>query len=592
MEIKFLLQLVRPYRHIVILLTISSIFGSMFDSISIGMLVPLLNNLQGTPSNENIPLVFQWVVQLLGGYSINTQIFLTIGFVVIAFLIKNLFWGISIKMGYWLSTKLTYDLRIKAMTVLVHVGIDHHQISKAGHLIDKALHNTEGIEVLIGRAIIFFVHVATLALLFSLLLILSWPLTLISLILGILMSILVSRYTRNLPQLGDRLATQDREMYSTAHEILAGIYLIKAYSKENHQIALFSKMVEKVRRDLYRLNFRVYSVHLITDCAGIITLGIFFCIAMIFYNMNSTVLLSRILPFIYILTRIIPILKFMDTEKAEILKQWPMVRLVRDLLRTDNKPFISNGHLPFEKLECEMRFQSVTFSYLPDKKLALSNASFHIPAGKTTAIVGRSGSGKSTIVNLILRFYDPQQGQIMLDGTPLVEFDLESYHKNIGIVSQDTFLFHNTVAYNIAFAAHPQPSDMCIIEAAKKAGAHDFIMALPLGYDTIIGDRGVTLSGGQRQRLSIARAILNDPKILVLDEATSALDTQTEKLIYHSIAELSEGRTVIIIAHRLSTIRNADQIIVLRDGCVVEIGEMEQLLKNKAEYYHLANVQE
>jgi subfamily B ATP-binding cassette protein MsbA len=206
-------------------------------------------------------------------------------------------------------------------------------------------------------------------------------------------------------------------------------------------------------------------------------------------------------------------------------------------------------------------------------------------------LTGKGGAGKSTIVNLLLRFYDPQHGAILLDGEPLPSFKLESYHRKIGVVSQDTFLFNNTVKFNIAFSAIATPSDEQIIAAAKKAGAHEFIMELPNGYDTFVGDRGVKLSGGQRQRISIARAILRDPEILILDEATSALDAKTERRIYQAILELSQGRTVIIIAHRLSTIKNADQIIVLKNGQVAEIGGREELLERGGEYYQLAQAQ-
>ncbi len=578
-KIRFLLRSIRPYKFFVVFLVIGSFIGSAFDTISIGMLIPLLNNFQGLETNENIPKIFQWIAKFLSPYPINTQILLTIGVLVLSFLLKNSFLAVSIKAGYWLSSKLTADLRLQAMNLLMNVGIDFHHKAKAGYLLDKALNNTSQIETLIREAIKFMVNLITFIMLGILLLILSWQLTLISLILGVIMYVLISVYMRKIPVLGDQLATDGREMVSTMQETLSGIHLVKAYSKERNQVSVFAEKAEKVRQNMYKLNFKVHAVHLLTDCLGIVALATFLIVAMIIYNINSTILISRMLPFIYILTRIIPILKCMNTEKAEILRRWPFVRLVYELLRTDNKTIISNGSIAFKELINEIKFKSITFSYLPDKKLALSNVDFSIPAGKTTAIVGSSGSGKSTIVSLLLRFYDPQHGKITIDDTPLDQFDIESYHRRIGIVSQDTFLFHNSVKFNIDFATESRHSDDEIIVAAKKAGAHEFIMDLPNGYDTVLGDRGITLSGGQRQRISIARAILNDPEILILDEATSALDTQTEKLIHQSILDISQNRTVIMIAHRLSTIRNADQIIVLNKGRVVEVGDWEMLKK-------------
>jgi ABC-type multidrug transport system fused ATPase/permease subunit len=180
--------------------------------------------------------------------------------------------------------------------------------------------------------------------------------------------------------------------------------------------------------------------------------------------------------------------------------------------------------------------------------------------------------------------HDPQQGQILLDGVPLPTLRLETYQRRLGIVSQDTFLFNNTVAFNIAFSASHQPASAAIVKAARQAGAHEFIMELPEGYATLIGDRGVRLSGGQRQRLAIARAIMRDPDILILDEATSSLDVDTEQRIHQAITELSQGRTVIIIAHRLSTVRNADQIIVLKHGQVLKTGPASKIFNQQGEY--------
>ncbi|MGH7450211.1 MAG: ABC transporter ATP-binding protein, partial [bacterium] len=313
-----------------------------------------------------------------------------------------------------------------------------------------------------------------------------------------------------------------------------------------------------------------------------------FVIAMFMYELNTQLMLTQLLPFIYILLRIVPLTKIINAQKAEVLSKRPYVELVYNLLRDDDKPFIPNGHQIFSGLAREIQFRAVSFVYNGTRKPVLHEVNFSIPAGKTTAIVGESGAGKSTIANLLLRFYDPQQGGILLDGEPLPNFKLETYHRKIGVVSQDTFLFSNTVKFNIAFSVEGTPSEEQIIAAAKKAGAHDFIMELPNGYDTFVGDRGMKLSGGQRQRISIARAILRDPEILILDEATSALDTKTERRIHQAILELSHGRTVIIIAHRLSTIKNADQIVVLKHGQVAEIGHPEDLLEQGGEYYQLA----
>jgi ABC-type multidrug transport system fused ATPase/permease subunit len=304
--------------------------------------------------------------------------------------------------------------------------------------------------------------------------------------------------------------------------------------------------------------------------------------------MDYRLVLTQMLPFVYILARMIPVIKQINQARGIIVGRLPALDAVYELIRLDNKPVLRDGDKQYTGLKSGIRFESVTFSYNGGEKAALTDAGFFIPKGKTTAIVGKSGAGKSTIINLLLRFYDPQKGHIHIDDEPLRNMAVESYRRNIGIVSQDTFIFNDTVRSNIAFGLIGEPSDEVITDAAKRAGADEFISELPQGYDTILGERGIRLSGGQRQRISIARAILKNPEILILDEATSSLDTRTEELIHRAITELSRNRTVIIIAHRLSTIKNADQLIVLKDGRVSETGSETELMERRGEYYELA----
>ena len=257
--------------------------------------------------------------------------------------------------------------------------------------------------------------------------------------------------------------------------------------------------------------------------------------------------------------------------------------MAQEFLRRDNKPFMKNGERKLEQLKEGIHFNKVSFHYPNNDKLILQEVDLYLPRGTTLALVGGSGAGKSTLADLLPRFYDPNSGSITIDGIDLREFDLKSLRSSIGIVSQETFLFNDTVRNNIAYG-HPEVTDQEIFEAAKRANAYEFIEKLNQGFETFIGDRGVMLSGGQRQRLAIARALLQNPDILILDEATSALDTASERLVQQAIDELSRDRTTLVIAHRLSTIQKADKIAVLHEGQVVEIGSHEELL-NKGGYY-------
>jgi ATP-binding cassette, subfamily B, bacterial len=245
--------------------------------------------------------------------------------------------------------------------------------------------------------------------------------------------------------------------------------------------------------------------------------------------------------------------------------------------------------LPTSQVKGEITFENLSFSYQPEYPVVKA-LSLHIPAGHNIGIVGSTGSGKSTLVKLLLRFYEAQSGQILVDGIPIHELCLKDLRRAIGLVSQDIFLFHGTVRENIAYG-RPDAAATELILAAKQAEAHEFIEALPLGYDTIIGERGQKLSGGQRQRLAIARALLKDPPILILDEATSAVDNETEAAIQKSLEFITAHRTTIAIAHRLSTIRHADCIYVMEQGQIVEKGQHEQLLAEDGIYAQLWRVQ-
>jgi len=281
------------------------------------------------------------------------------------------------------------------------------------------------------------------------------------------------------------------------------------------------------------------------------------------------------------------------TSLGEVFDQYQraMASTTRILDLLDIKPQIQSGDvaLPLEKVRGEVEFRDVHFRYKNGVEV-LKGLSLHIPAGTTAAIVGATGAGKSTVIKLLLRFYDPTAGVITLDGHDLRELRIEDLRRAIGLVSQDVFLFHGTVRENIAYGTF-DASEEAIIAAAKVAEAHDFIMQLPQGYDTIVGERGQKLSGGQRQRISIARAILKDPPVLVLDEATSSVDNETEAAIQRSLEKIAVGRTTIVIAHRLSTVRNADQIFVLENGALKEVGRHENLVQGDGIYATLWRVQ-
>ena len=585
----FIFGLLRPYRGLIALLVLLFLVASVFDGISIGMLVPLLGSIQQVQNYGELPQILQTLINAFAKFPVEKQILYSLLFIVFAVILKNIFLAISHYLSYWLAVRITVNIRSQIINTLMTVSIGYYSNVKTGDLVEKVGYNTILTEEMIQNATKLLDYFASFLVLVILLVIFSLKLTIVTIALAAIIALALSFHIKKLSQIGHKHVESSREFTSTLHESISGIEVIKSFTKETVQTEKLEGKIEKTAKYRLQYMFSEYMVHVLTEALGVIAIGVLFLIAITSSKTDYRLMLTQLLPFIYILARMLPLIKLINHARGAIAARWPAFMAVYDLMGLQNKPIIKDGIIPYTGLKNAIEFKTATFSYTEDNKQALRDVSFNIPKGKTTALVGKSGAGKSTVINLLLRFYDTQDGSVLIDGKPIGNFLIESYRKNIGIVSQDTFIFNDTVKNNIAFGALEAPGEEKIIEAARMAGADEFIKELPGGYDSILGERGVRLSGGQRQRISIARAILKDPEILVLDEATSSLDTRTEQLIHKAITELSRNRTVVIIAHRLTTIKNADQIIVLKEGRVSEIGTGPELLEKKGEYYKLAS---
>ncbi len=378
---------------------------------------------------------------------------------------------------------------------------------------------------------------------------------------------------------------------STLENSITGIRETKAYVAHHHEQCKFAaanEMFAKYRSQSMRW-IGIYSavMEFLTDLLYLVIIfigGVF----MIKGKLNAadfTAFLLYINMFINPIHRFVTLFEQLQEGMSGFSRFYEIITTPEEL---------DEGTVVIDDIKGDVAFENVTFSYFSDDestgKAVISNLSFELSAGNTVALVGPSGGGKSTICNLIPRFYNVQSGRITVDGTDVMDITLESLRRNIGMVSQNVFLFDGTVRDNIAYA-RPDASDEEIVDAAKKANIHEFILTLDNGYDTEVGERGVKLSGGQRQRISIARVFLKNPKLLILDEATSALDNVTEMQIQASLEELSHGRTVIVVAHRLSTVKNADEIIVIDKSGIVERGSHEDLIAKDGEYSKLYSYQ-
>lgn len=395
------------------------------------------------------------------------------------------------------------------------------------------------------------------------------------------------QFARKLKKASKDSMVQISEIYTSLQEILSGFSVIKSFCKEEHEkerFAVNNKEYYNVQQRITRVDARTTPVMEFLSMTGVAVVLWFGGKDVI----NGVWTLGDFTAFILAITQMYQPIKNFAQLNSTIQKAVAGSERVFEILDEKISIVSSPNAKNLETFSKNIIYKDVNFSYEKDKQI-LKNINITINKGQTVAFVGSSGSGKSTIANLILRFYDVDSGEILVDGTNIKDLDLSSLRDKIGVVSQDVFLFNDTIKYNISYGK-PDVTDEEIKTAAEAANAHKFISKMPNGYNTLIGERGMKLSGGEKQRIAIARAMLKNPPILVLDEATSALDSESEKLVQEAIETLMKNRTVILIAHRLSTVINADKIVVIDKGCVAEAGKHQELLDKGGIYSNLYNL--
>ncbi|HJD24462.1 MAG TPA: ATP-binding cassette domain-containing protein [Firmicutes bacterium] len=435
----------------------------------------------------------------------------------------------------------------------------------------------------------FLFNVVTMALSIFVMFSMNWKLALVAIVMlppaAIVCYVVGPRYWHA----NGRRARMVRSMYSLLNDDIVGARVVRAFGQEKNENKRFDKVNERVRAAEMRVvhygNQYDIAYSLTRDIPNLLVWSVG---ALILLNSSGNFTYGELLTFVSYLTMLQGPLEFF----SDVFRWWAssMNSAQRVFEIIDSHPEIEEKENPLQlDIQGDVELRGVSFSYEPNKPV-LKDISFHIRAGEMLGIVGKSGAGKSTLVNLISRLYDPDDGEVLLDGSNVKDISFASLRGAVAMVSQETYIFMGTVAENIAYA-RPDASREEIVRAAIAASAHGFICRLPDGYDTVIGSGGRELSGGERQRVSIARAILADPKILVLDEATASVDTETERAIQASLEKLIQGRTTISIAHRLSTLRNADRLIVLDNGKLVESGTHEELVQRRGVYYKLLQLQ-
>lgn len=511
--------------------------------------------------------------------------------VILAFFLKNLFRYSAVYHQSFMRMAVVRDLREKLFKKSIGLPIAYHSEERKGNLLARMTSDLNEIEVAVVYLLeIIFREPIAIIISLSVLFYYSIPLTLFSLVLLPISAFIISRIGKSLKRTSVKGQAKMGYVVSLIEEAIGGVRIIKAFSAEKTVLKRFTE--ENNRHQV--LTTRAFRKK---DLASPLNefLGAAIMVAIVWFGgrlileEKGDLTGEEFIGFIIVFSQLLRPIAGVANGIASFKKAEASLERIDEVLEI--KDSILEPLTPSKKqnFEAHIVFNNVGFAYR--EQTVLKNISFTIQKGETIALVGESGSGKSTISDLIPRFYDVKSGDIEIDGVNVRDFPLKVLRNMISIVSQESVLFNDTVAYNVAFGK-PNASEAEIIEAAKVANAHDFIMSLENGYQTNIGDRGGKLSGGQKQRISIARAVLANSPIMIFDEATSALDTESEKIVQEALDNLMKNRTSLVIAHRLSTIRNADQIIVLKQGEIVEMGTHDSLIKEKGYYHSLCEIQQ
>jgi subfamily B ATP-binding cassette protein MsbA len=482
----------------------------------------------------------------------------------------------------WLGQRVVFDLRFQSYRHLNRLSLSYYDQRQTGKIMARLTGDIDVIQYMItGGFVTLITDIVTLVAVTGVIFWKEWRLALITLAVVPLYVVVYKLYLKYIRDLSVQLREKWDAMLGTLQEKIAGISVVKAFVREDYETERFMQTV----KENFALGMK--QVHLNRQLGLFAGLVRAVGTAAVWYY-GSVLVLGRqlqageLLAFTFYMGYLYdPAVRVVDFN---ITLQWAGAAIDRVFEVLDTRPDVedSPNARPLPQMRGEIEFRNVSFGYRPGQ-LVLKNVNLHIRPGEVVALVGPSGAGKSTLVNLIARFYDVTDGQVLIDGVDVRDIKLESIRRNVGMVMQESLLFSVTIKENIAYGRHDATEEE-IVRAAKQADLHDFILTLPDAYDTKIGEDGIKLSVGQKQRLSIARAILTDPKILILDDATSALDSQTEANVQQALEHVMQGRTSIVIAHRLSTVVNADKIVVLDKGEVVDIGTHEELVNKPGVY--------
>ena len=561
---------IAPFKLGLVVSAAALVFNALTDAALIQMLKPLLDDGFGKADNSFLKMMAVVVVLLI--------------------FVRGVTSFISTYCLAWVSGKVVMTMRRKVFKHFMYMPVTFFDQNSSGRLLSRITYDSELVASSSSGALVTIVRegayiISLLAVMFYT----SWQLALVLFIIGPIIAIIIRIVSKKFRQLGKNLQNSMGNLTSSAEQMLKGHKVVLSFGGQKIEEERFNQ----VSNDMRRKGMKVMMADAISD--PVVQIIASFALAAVLYLATLPGIMTQNLSagsftvvFSSMLAMMRP-LKSLTNVNAQFQRGMAACQTLFALLDMETEK--DNGTYATDKVEGEVAFKNVSFSYNGKEQLALNNISFTIPKGKTVALVGRSGSGKSTIANLVTRFYDIEKGEITLDGINIQDYTLANLREHCAVVSQQVHLFNDTIANNIAYAATEKYTREQIIEAAKAAYAMEFIEKLENGLDTVIGENGASLSGGQRQRLAIARALLRNSPVLILDEATSALDTESERAIQAALETLQKDRTVLVIAHRLSTIEKADEILVIEQGEIKERGSHQELLALNGAYKQLHNTQ-
>lgn len=601
-EYKRVFRFVKPHSGMLMLAVVSMFVSSLMGGVSIGMLIPFVDKILSGKQiafSSNIPLppFANNIVAALNAKSSLSLLNLLIGLVIALYLIKQIFEFTKTYFMNEVGYRFLKDIRNEVYEKILTLSMDFFHKNPTGKLTSKILFDTsiikdsliEGltdllyqpIEILVYLSVIIFVKVY-----FGI----PVGLVIASLSLTLLMVYPVIRIGRWIRKITLKMQEKLADINTTIFEAITGISIVNAFSMQEYELNRMKDQNSQYYKIVMKSVRRNIAVNPMVEFIALM------CIAIVLWVGGRGVVAKNLSPgaFIAFIAALVSLLKpFKKLSKVHTINQQALAAASRVFEILNAKPKVADketGASELQDFKNEIAYEKVYFKYENNENV-LKNVNMNIKKGEVAAFVGPSGVGKTTLVNLLPRFYDPQEGAVKIDGVDIRNVTLKSLRGHIGIVTQDAILFNDTVAQNIAYGRDVKANMDVVIKAAKASNSHNFIMDMPKGYETVIGERGFRLSGGEKQRLCIARAIFKNPPILILDEATSQLDTESELLVQEAIDHLMAGRTVLVIAHRLSTIKHASRIYVLSEGQIAESGSHEELMVTSGLYNRLYNLQ-